>query len=163
VWKTQAAGGPPAGGQLGYIVNSRMLRFRRCSVAVIVFFCAGVMRAYIVELKLKADGSCALTHEVIARSGTRLGLTSRAGALATADSLVTWYFCKSRWTAKSVAYEISISFDLSLETPYWRVFIAVAIAMPLGTGRGGALQRTAGSNVVRVSIAGMAGFCRPYG
>src|SRR5260221_6731312 len=103
-------------------------------VAVLVFFMLRVIPGDIVEIKLRGEGA-AVSEETLNAERARLGLDKPLSAQF-GDwmvGLVTLDFGKSMWTGNSVAYEIGIRLELSLEVAVLATIIAVSISLPLGT------------------------------
>ncbi len=103
-------------------------------VAVMVFFMLRVMPGDVVEVKLRGEGA-AVSQETLDAERKRLGLDKPLYAqfgdwmvgLATLD------FGKSMWTGNSVASEIGLRLELSLQVAVMATIIAVLISIPLGT------------------------------
>jgi peptide/nickel transport system permease protein len=103
-------------------------------VAVLVFFMLRVMPGDIVELKLRGEGAN-VSQATINMERARLGLDKPLYAQF-GDwmvGLVTLDFGTSMWTGNSVAHEIAIRFELSIQVAIMATIIAVCISIPLGT------------------------------
>src|SRR5688572_17635487 len=103
-------------------------------VAVLVFFLLRVVPGNIVEVKLRGDGG-AVSQETIAMEEKRLGLDQPL-AVQFVDwmlGLVTLDLGKSMWTDRPVVEEIGARLELSLQVAVMATFVAVLIAIPLGT------------------------------
>src|SRR5215217_2503866 len=103
-------------------------------VAVLVFFMLRVIPGDVVEVKLRGDGGN-VSQETIEMERHRLGLDKPLlyqfkdwmVGLATLD------LGKSMWTDRPVTEEISLRLELSLQVAIMASFIAVLLAIPLGT------------------------------
>ena len=103
-------------------------------VAVAVFFLIRVMPGDVVVVKLRADGA-SVSEETIQAERRRLGLDKPLYAQF-ADYMVGLArldLGKSLWTGDSVMREIWIRVPVSLEIALIASFIAILIAIPLGT------------------------------
>jgi peptide/nickel transport system permease protein len=103
-------------------------------VAIAVFFLIRVMPGDVVVVKLRADGA-AISEETIQAERKRLGLDKPLYAQF-ADYMVgltRFDLGKSLWTGESVLKEISIRMPVSFQIAFMSGFIAVLIAIPLGT------------------------------
>ncbi len=126
-------------------------------VAVLIFLLMRVVPGDLVELKHAGEGS-SLSAETLQKERELLGLDKplwyQFGAwiwdIARGD------FGVSMWTGRPVLYEISIRFQLSLQLAVMATFLAVLLAIPLGTVAA-LKQDTWIDYVIRVfSIAGLA-------
>lgn len=126
-------------------------------VAVLIFLLMRVVPGDLVELKHSGEGS-SLSAETLQKERELLGLDKplwyQFGAwiwdIARGD------FGVSMWTGRPVLYEISIRFQLSLQLAVMATFLAVLLAIPLGTVAA-LKQDTWIDYVIRVfSIAGLA-------
>ena len=103
-------------------------------VAVLIFLLMRVVPGDLVELKHAGEGS-SLSAETLQKERELLGLDKplwyQFGAwiwdIARGD------FGVSMWTGRPVLYEISIRFQLSLQLAVMATFLAVLLAIPLGT------------------------------
>lgn len=103
-------------------------------VAVLVFFMLRIVPGDVVEIKLRGDGGN-VSQEQIELERKRLGLDkpliNQFGdwmvGMATLD------FGKSMWTERPVMEEIALRLELSLQVALMATFIAVLIAIPMGT------------------------------
>src|SRR5688572_16534008 len=103
-------------------------------VAVAVFFLIRVMPGDVVVVKLRADGA-SVSDETIQAERKRLGL-DRPLYEQFGDymiGLTRLDLGQSLWTGDSVAREIVIRIPVSLQIALMATFIAVLIAIPLGT------------------------------
>ena len=103
-------------------------------VAIAVFFLIRVMPGDVVVVKLRADGA-AVSEEMIQAERKRLGLDKPLHAQF-ADymiGLTRLDLGKSLWTGDSVAKEIAIRIPVSFQIALMATFIAILIAIPLGT------------------------------
>jgi peptide/nickel transport system permease protein len=103
-------------------------------VAVLVFFMLRVVPGDVVEVKLRGDGG-SVSQETIEMERKRLGL-DKPLLYQFADwmlGLATLDLGKSMWTDRPVIEEIGIRLELSLQVAFMATFIAVLIAIPLGT------------------------------
>ena len=103
-------------------------------VAVAVFFLIRVMPGDVVVVKLRADGA-AISEETIQAERKRLGL-DKPLYVQFADYMVGLTrldLGKSLWTGESVIKEIAIRMPVSFQIALMAGFIAVLIAIPLGT------------------------------
>jgi peptide/nickel transport system permease protein len=103
-------------------------------VAILVFFMLRVVPGDIVEVKLRGDGGN-VSQEQIERERKRLGL-DRPLTVQFGDwmvGLATLDLGLSMWTGNPVAQEIGGRFGLTLQVAFMATFIAVLIAIPLGT------------------------------
>ncbi len=126
-------------------------------VAVLIFLLMRVVPGDLVELKHAGEGS-SVSAETLQKERALLGLDKplwyQFGAwvwdIARGD------FGVSMWTGRPVLYEISIRFQLSLQLAIMATFLAVLLAIPLGTVAA-LRQDTWIDYVIRVfSIAGLA-------
>ncbi|MBM3358947.1 MAG: ABC transporter permease [Betaproteobacteria bacterium] len=105
-------------------------------VAVLVFFLLRLMPGDPVATMLLGDaGGANIPKEVIEQERARLGLDQPLYV-----QFVKWLwgvlqgdFGVSMWTGKSVAYEIGIRLELSLQVAVMATIFAVLLALPLGT------------------------------
>ena len=105
-------------------------------VAVLVFFLLRLMPGDPVATMLLGDaGGANIPREVIEQERARLGLN-----LPLYVQFFKWFwgvlqgdFGFSMWTGKSVAYEIGIRLELSLQVAIMATVLAVLLALPLGT------------------------------
>jgi peptide/nickel transport system permease protein len=81
------------------------------------------------------SGGAHVTPQALAACRTELGLGDPVIVqfLDFLWSCLTFDFGKSMWSGKPVAYEIAVRLPVSLEIALMATFIAVAIAIPLGT------------------------------
>ena len=103
-------------------------------VAVLVFVLMRLIPGDIVSIRMAAEGST-VSVEALETERARLGLDKPAWR-----QLVDWLwgilrfdFGTSMWTGRSIAYEIGIRFQLSLQIALMATAFAVLIAIPLGT------------------------------
>src|SRR6267154_64274 len=100
---------------LHYTLNRVLLMIPTLiGVAVLVFFMLRVIPGDVVEVKLRGDGGN-VSQETLDMERHRLDLG------------------KSMWTDRPVTEEISIRLELSLQVAVMASFIAVMLAIPLGT------------------------------
>jgi peptide/nickel transport system permease protein len=105
-------------------------------VAVLVFFLLRLMPGDPVATMLLGDaGGANISKEVIDAERARLGLDQPLWI-----QFFKWFagvmqgdFGFSMWTGKSVAYEIGIRLELSLQVAIMATVLAVLLALPLGT------------------------------
>ncbi len=126
-------------------------------VAVLIFLLMRVVPGDLVELKHAGEGS-SLSAETLQKERELLGLDKplwyQFGAWIW--DIVRGDFGVSMWTGRPVLYEISIRFQLSLQLAIMATFLAVLLAIPLGTVAA-LKQDTWVDYVIRVfSIAGLA-------
>jgi peptide/nickel transport system permease protein len=103
-------------------------------VAVAVFFLIRVMPGDVVVVKLRADGAN-VSDEMIEAERRRLGL-DKPLYMQFADYMVGlahFDLGKSLWTGESVNKEIALRVPVSFQIALMASFIAVLIAIPLGT------------------------------
>ena len=103
-------------------------------VAVAVFFLIRVMPGDVVVVKLRADGA-AISEETIQAERQRLGL-DKPLYVQFVDYMVGLTrldLGKSLWTGEFVIKEIAIRMPVSFQIALMAGFIAVLIAIPLGT------------------------------
>jgi len=126
-------------------------------VAVVIFVLMRMLPGDIVEMRLAGEGSY-VQQETIDKERAKLGLdkpmfkqfTDYMWGLAHLD------FGYSMWTGRPVSYEIGVRFGLSLQIAIMSTFIAVVLAIPLGT-IAALKQDTWVDYAVRIfSIAGLA-------
>lgn len=124
-------------------------------VAILVFFMLRLMPGDPVAIMLEGAN---VTPEVVAAERARLGLDQPAyiqffkwmGAILQGD------FGVSMWTGKSVAYEIGIRLELSLQVAVMATILAILLALPLGT-LSAIFKDTWIDHLIRmISIAGLA-------
>jgi peptide/nickel transport system permease protein len=103
-------------------------------VAVAVFFLIRVMPGDVVVVKLRADGA-AISEETIQAERKRLGLDKPLYVqfFDYMAGLPRLDLGKSLWTGESVIKEIAIRMPVSFQIALMAGFIAVLIAIPLGT------------------------------
>jgi peptide/nickel transport system permease protein len=120
---------------LRYTLNRVLLMIPTLiGVAVLVFFMLRVIPGDVVEVKLRGDGGN-VSQETIEMERHRLGL-DKPLVYQFKDwmvGLVTLDLGKSMWTDRPVTEEISIRLELSLQVAIMASFIAVMLAIPLGT------------------------------
>jgi len=105
-------------------------------VAILVFFMLRLMPGDPVATMLLGDaGGANISKEVIEAERARLGLDQPLYV-----QFFKWFwgvlqgdFGFSMWTGKSVAYEIGIRLELSLQVAIMATVLAVLLALPLGT------------------------------
>jgi peptide/nickel transport system permease protein len=128
-------------------------------VAVLVFFLLRLMPGDPVATMLLGDaGGANISKEVIDAERARLGLEQPLWV-----QFFKWFggvlqgdFGYSMWTGKSVAYEIGIRLELSLQVAVMATILAVLLALPLGT-LSAIFKDTWIDQAIRVfSIAGLA-------
>jgi len=128
-------------------------------VAVLVFFLLRLMPGDPVATMLLGDaGGANISKEVIEQERARLGLDR-----PTWVQFFKWFggvlqgdFGVSMWTGRSVAYEIGIRLELSLQVAVMATILAVLLALPLGT-LSAIFKDTWIDQAIRVfSIAGLA-------
>jgi peptide/nickel transport system permease protein len=128
-------------------------------VAVLVFFLLRLMPGDPVATMLLGDaGGANIPKEVIDAERARLGLDQPLWV-----QFFKWFggvlqgdFGFSMWTGKSVAYEIGIRLELSLQVAVMATILAVLLALPLGT-LSAIFKDTWIDQTIRVfSIAGLA-------
>jgi peptide/nickel transport system permease protein len=103
-------------------------------VAVAVFFLIRVMPGDVVVVKLRADGA-SVSEETIQAERKRLGL-DKPLHVQFVDYLVGLSrldLGNSLWTGDSVAREIAVRIPVSFQIALMATFIAILIAIPLGT------------------------------
>jgi peptide/nickel transport system permease protein len=120
---------------LRYTVNRVLLMIPTLiGVAVLVFFMLRVVPGDIVEVKLRGDGG-SVSQETIEMERKRLGLdrplVTQFGEWMV--GMATLDFGKSMWTERPVIEEIAIRLELSLQVAIMATFIAVLLAVPMGT------------------------------
>ncbi|MBI4526568.1 MAG: ABC transporter permease [Deltaproteobacteria bacterium] len=126
-------------------------------VAALIFFLLRVLPGDIVELKYAGTGTYA-PKSAIERERAQLGLDKPV-----LRQFVTWIwgimrldFGISMWTGRPISHEIGIRLELSIELALMATFVAVLLAIPLGT-LAAIKQDTWIDYLVRVfSIAGLA-------
>jgi peptide/nickel transport system permease protein len=105
-------------------------------VALLVFFLLRLMPGDPVATMLLGDaGGANISKEVIEAERARLGLDKPLWV-----QFFKWFggvlqgdFGVSMWTGRSVAYEIGIRLELSLQVAVMATILAVLLALPLGT------------------------------
>ena len=105
-------------------------------VALLVFFMLRLMPGDPVATMLLGDaGGANISKEMIEQERARLGLDRPLWV-----QFFKWFggvlqgdFGVSMWTGKSVAYEIGIRLELSLQVAVMATILAVLLALPLGT------------------------------
>jgi peptide/nickel transport system permease protein len=126
-------------------------------VAVLIFLLMRVVPGDLVELKYAGEGG-SVSAETLQKERVLLGLDKPlwyqfgvwVGDIARGD------FGVSMWTGRPVLYEIKIRFQLSLQLAIMATFLAVLLAIPLGT-MAALKQDTWVDYAIRVfSIAGLA-------
>ncbi|HLW26910.1 MAG TPA: ABC transporter permease [Kiloniellales bacterium] len=126
-------------------------------VAILVFLMLRLMPGDIVETMLREGGGNVPAH-VIEQERVRLGLDKPIHI-----QFISWFggilqgdFGASMWTGKPVLHEIGSRLELSLQIALMATFLAVLIALPLGT-LAAIFKNTIVDHVIRViSIAGLA-------
>ncbi|MDO9562653.1 MAG: ABC transporter permease [Bradyrhizobium sp.] len=120
---------------LRYTINRVLLMIPTLiGVAVLVFFLLRVVPGDIVEIKLRGDGG-SVTQETIDMERKRLGL-DRPLLTQFGDWMVgmaTLDFGNSMWTERPVVTEIAGRLELSLQVAIMATFVAVLLAIPMGT------------------------------
>ena len=103
-------------------------------VAVAVFFLIRVMPGDVVVVKLRADGA-SVSEETIQAERKRLGLDKplHRQFVDYMVGLAHLDLGNSLWTGDSVAREIAIRVPVSFQIAIMATFIAILIALPLGT------------------------------
>jgi peptide/nickel transport system permease protein len=128
-------------------------------VALLVFFLLRLMPGDPVATMLLGDaGGANISKEMIEAERARLGLDKPLWV-----QFFKWFggmlqgdFGVSMWTGKSVAYEIGIRLELSLQVAVMATILAVLLALPLGT-LSAIFKDTWIDQAIRVfSIAGLA-------
>lgn len=126
-------------------------------VAVLIFVLMRVVPGDIVQLRYAADGG-SVSAELLAAERARLGLdqplwrqfVDYLGGLLQGD------LGTSMWTGRSILYEVSIRFQVSLEVAILATVLAILLSIPLGT-LAALKQDTWVDYAIRVfSIAGLA-------
>jgi len=126
-------------------------------VAVVIFVLMRMLPGDIVEMRLAGEGSY-VQQETIDKERARLGLNKPMLQQFTDYmwGLAHFDFGYSMWTGRPVSYEIGVRFGLSLQIALMSTFIAVVLAIPLGT-IAALKQDTWVDYAVRIfSIAGLA-------
>ena len=124
-------------------------------VAILVFFMLRMMPGDPVQIMLEGAN---VSKEVIEAERARLGLDQPAYV-----QFFKWFaavlqgdFGVSMWTGRSVAYEIGIRLELSLQVAVMATILAILLALPLGT-LSAIFKDTWIDHVIRMfSIAGLA-------
>jgi peptide/nickel transport system permease protein len=141
-----------------YIIKRLLLMIPTLlGVAVLIFLLMRVVPGDLVELKHSGEGS-AVSAETLQKERELLGLDKplwhQFGAWVW--DIIRGDFGVSMWTGRPVLYEISIRFQLSLQLAVMATFLAVLLAIPLGT-MAALKQDTWVDYAIRVfSIAGLA-------
>ena len=120
---------------LRYTINRVLLMIPTLiGVAVLVFFMLRVVPGDVVEIKLRGDGGT-VSQETIELERKRMGLDKPLVA-----QFGTWMigmakldFGTSMWTERPVMEEIALRLELSLQVALMATFIAVLLAIPMGT------------------------------
>ena len=120
---------------LRYTVNRVLLMIPTLiGVAVLVFFLLRVVPGDVVEIKLRGDGGT-VSQETIEMERKRMGLdkplVNQFGEWMV--GMATLDFGKSMWTERPVIEEIALRLELSLQVALMATFIAVLLAIPMGT------------------------------
>jgi peptide/nickel transport system permease protein len=105
-------------------------------VAVLVFFLLRLMPGDPVATMLLGDaGGANISQEVIEQERSRLGLDRPMWVqfFKWFGGIVQGDFGVSMWTGRSVAYEIGVRLELSLQVAVMATILAVLLALPLGT------------------------------
>ncbi len=125
-------------------------------VAVLVFLLLRVIPGDIVEMRF-AEGQF-FNQELIEKERARLGLNQPLWRqfVDWTWGIIRFDFGLSMWSENSVAHEIAIRFQLSLQLAIMATVVAILLAVPLGT-LAAVKQDTWVDYVIRVfSIAGLA-------
>jgi peptide/nickel transport system permease protein len=143
---------------LRYLVRRLLLMVPTLlGVAVVIFVLMRLLPGDVVEVRLAAEGAY-VSEETLVQERARLGL-DRPIWRQFADwmwGLLHLDLGDSMWTGRPIAYEIGIRFQLSLQVAIMSTFVAVLLAIPLGT-MAALRQDTWIDYAVRVfSIAGLA-------
>lgn len=143
---------------LRYIINRLLLMIPTLlGVAVLVFLMLRMMPGDIVELKLLAEGGN-VDVATLAAERARLGLDKSMWSqfVDWMVGLFTFDFGISMWTGRPVVEEISSRLELSMQVALMATFLAIIIAIPLGT-LSALFKDTWIDQVIRVfAIAGLA-------
>lgn len=143
---------------LRYIINRLLLMIPTLlGVAVLVFLMLRMMPGDIVELKLLAEGGN-VDAATLAAERARLGLDKSMWSqfVDWMVGLFTFDFGISMWTGRPVVEEISSRLELSMQVALMATFLAIIIAIPLGT-LSALFKDTWIDQVIRVfAIAGLA-------
>lgn len=143
---------------LRYIINRLLLMIPTLlGVAVLVFLMLRMMPGDIVELKLLAEGGN-VDVATLAAERARLGLDKSMWSqfVDWMVGLFTLDFGISMWTGRPVVEEISSRLELSMQVALMATFLAIIIAIPLGT-LSALFKDTWIDQVIRVfAIAGLA-------
>ena len=105
-------------------------------VALLVFFLLRMMPGDPIATMLLGDaGGANIPRELIEAERARLGLDKALWVqfFSWFGSVLQGDFGVSMWTGKSVAYEIGIRLELSLQVAVMATILAVLLALPLGT------------------------------
>jgi peptide/nickel transport system permease protein len=143
---------------LRYIVQRLLLMIPTLlGVAILVFLMLRLMGGDPVEVMLRGEGAN-VSQEIIEAERVRLGLDQPMvvqfgkwiGGMLTGD------FGVSMWTGNPVSAEIASRLELSIQVALMATFLAVLIAIPLGT-LSALYKNTWIDHVIRIfSIAGLA-------
>ena len=143
---------------LRYIVNRLLLMIPTLiGVAILVFILLRMMPGDIVELKLLAEGG-GVDAATLEAERARLGLDKSLWGqfVDWMTGLATLDFGVSMWTGRPVIEEISSRLELSMQVALMATFLAIIIAIPLGT-LSALFKDTWIDHVIRVfAIAGLA-------
>ncbi len=125
--------------------------------AFVIFFMLRLMPGDVCEMKIGGEGGT-YDPEQVAMCRVNLGL-DRPLAIQFGEFLygiVTFDYGDSMWTGRAITHEISLRFELSLQIALMATFVAIIIAIPLGT-LSAVYQNSWIDYLVRtVSIAGIA-------
>jgi peptide/nickel transport system permease protein len=120
---------------LSYLANRTLMMVPTLfGVAVLIFFLLRVVPGDIVEVKLRGDGGT-VTKETLESERKRMGLDKPLPAQFGdwMKGMATFDFGNSMWTDRPVTEEIAARLELSIEVAIIATFIAVLIAIPMGT------------------------------
>jgi peptide/nickel transport system permease protein len=120
---------------LSYLANRTLMMVPTLfGVAVLIFFLLRVVPGDIVEVKLRGDGGT-VTKETLESERKRMGLDKPLPAqfVDWMKGMATLDFGQSMWTDRPVSEEIAARLELSIEVAIIATFIAVLIAIPMGT------------------------------
>ena len=143
---------------LRYLVSRTLLIIPTLlGVAVLVFFMLRMMPGDVVDVMFKSEGAN-VPADVIQAEKTRLGLDQPIPV-----QFVKWMagvlhgdFGYSMWTGRPISHEIGIRLELSIQVAIMATFLALVIALPLGT-LSAVFRDTWIDQLIRVvSIAGLA-------
>jgi len=103
-------------------------------VVTLVFLLMRVIPGDIVELRFLGEGGT-YTEEMLQQERARLGLDHPLWRqyIDYLSGFVHFDFGRSMWTGDTIAHEIGIRFDLSLELAILATIVAVVVSLPLGT------------------------------